>query len=108
MKLIHYQTLEAVTPEELKVLRAIKERFNAEKGFDERIKLWRKDDILACLEPREARWGFTAVADSERERVVRAIERMSVATPHLTWVLYEEGNGGEIVLRGGKPVARVS
>jgi len=107
MELIHYQTLEAVGPDELQALRALKEEFNAQRAFNERIKLWRKSDILEGMEPRDARWGFTRVRDDEeRLRVVLTVRRMSVATPRLTWVLYDEGDGGrEVVLRGGKPVA---
>lgn len=107
MRLIHYQTLETVGPEELRALRALKEEFNSQRSFNERIKLWRKSDILEGLEPRDARWGFTQVRnDEERLRVVLLVQRMSAATPKLTWVLYDEGNGGrEVVLKGGKPVA---
>ena len=106
MKLVHYQTLETVNPEELQALRAIKEGFNERRGFWERIKLWRKSDILDGLEPRGARWGFTRVRDDEdRLRVVLAMRRMSQATPRLTWVLYDEGDGGkEVVLKGGRSV----
>jgi hypothetical protein len=107
MGLIYYQTLETVGPEELRALRAIKEEFNAQRAFSERIKLWRKSDILEGLEPRDARWGFTRVrGDEERLRVVSAIHQMSAATPRLTWLLYDEGDGGrEVVLKGGKLVA---
>ena len=107
MELIHYQTLEAVDPEELRALRALKEEFNSQRSFKERIKLWRKSDILEGLEPRDARWGFTQVRnDEEKLRVILAVQRMSAATPRLTWVLYDEGDGGrEVVLKGGKPVA---
>ena len=107
MELIHYQTLETVGPEELRALRALKEEFNSQRSFNERIKLWRKSDILEGLEPRDARWGFTQVRnDEEKLRVILAVQRMSAATPKLTWVLYDEGDGGrEVVLKGGKPVA---
>lgn len=106
MKLIHYQTLEAVAPEELMALQEIAEEFNAQVP-DARIRLWRKDQILACMRPAKARWGFTSVGNGEREHVLRAIEQMSVAAPRLTWVLYEEGNGDrELVLRAGRAVAR--
>ncbi|MDI6883711.1 MAG: hypothetical protein QMD00_01000 [Hadesarchaea archaeon] len=107
MKLIHYQTLEAVDPEELQALRIVKEQFNERRSFWERIKLWEKSDILAELEPKGARWGFTRVRDDrDRLQVVLTLRRMSQATPRLTWVLYDECNGGkEVVLRGGNPVA---
>ena len=99
---IHYQTLEAVKPRELQVLQAIKERFNAGKDSSERIKLWRKDDILTCLEPREARWGFSRVHDGGKERLFRTLELMSAATPRLTWIVYDEDGLGEFTLKGGK------
>lgn len=107
MDLIHYQTLEAVTPEELRALRAIKEQFNVGRSFSERVKLWRKSDILEGLEPLGARCGFTRVRDDEdRLLIISAIRQISAATPRLTWLLYDEGNGGrEIMLRGGKRVA---
>ena len=102
MKLIHYQTVEAVASEELAVLQEIAEEFNARRPIGERIRLWRKDQILACMRPAKARWGFTSVENGGREQVLRAIERMSSATPRLTWVLYEEGNGDqELMLKGG-------
>ena len=107
MELIHYQTLEAVCPEELRALQALKEEFNAQRSFNERIKLWRKSDILEGMEPRDARWGFTQVrSHEERLRVALTVRRMSAATPRLTWVLYDEGDGGrEVMLKGGKLVA---
>lgn len=107
MKLVHYQTLEAVEPEELRQLVRIKARFNEDRGFWERIKLWRKSDILERLEPNGARWGFTrARNDEDRLRLVLTIREMSQATPRLTWVMYDEGNGGkEVVLKGGATVA---
>ena len=107
MGLIHYQTLETVGPGELRALRAIKEEFNARRAFSERIKLWPKSDILEGMEPPGARWGSTRVQDDEdRLQIVLTIRRMSQATPHLTWLLCDEGDGGrEVVLKGGKPVA---
>ena len=107
LKLVHYQTLEAVEPEEMRQLVRIKARFNGERGFWERIKLWRKSDILERLEPSDARWGFTRARDDEdRLRLVLTIREMSQATPRLTWVLYDEGNGGkEVVLKDGTAVA---
>jgi len=107
MGLIHYQTLETVAPEELRALRAIKEEFNVRRAFSERIRLWRKSDILEGMEPCGARWGFTRVRDDEDKlRIVLTVRRMSQATPHLTWLLCDEGDGNrEVVLKGGKPVA---
>ncbi len=107
MELVHYQTLEAVGQEELQALRHIKNQFNEHRSFWERIKLWRKSDILMGLVPEDARWGFARARDGEdRLQMLSTIRRMSQATPHLTWVLYDESNGGEeVVLRSGRRVA---
>jgi hypothetical protein len=106
MGLLHYQTLEAVESGELELLRWIVSEHNARQSSRQRIKLWRKGDILSCLEPQEARWGFTEVQDEEqRWRVMKTLEKMSLAAPRLSWVIYEEGSGGELVLRGGELVA---
>ncbi len=107
MKLIHYQTLEDVGEEELRLLLRIKSKFNEDRGFWDRIKLWRKSDILNGLEPSDARWGFTRAKDGDdRRRLILAIRNMSKTTPRLTWVLYDDNNGGkEIVLKGGVTVA---
>jgi len=107
LKLVHYQTLEAVEPEELQRLLRIKTKFNEDRSFWERIKLWRKSDILQGLEPSGARWGFTRARDDEDKlKVFKTIREMSRTTPRLTWILYEESNGGkEVVLKGGVPVA---
>lgn len=104
MGLVYYQTVETVGPEELRALRAIKGKFNAGRSFSERIKLWRKGDILEGMEPRDARWGFTQVRDEEEKfRVISAIREMSAATPSLTWLLYDEDdNHGGLVIKGGK------
>ena len=85
----------------------IKDRFNERRSFFDRIKLWRKSDILEGLEPKGARWGFTRLRGNEdRLKVILTIRRLSQATPRLTWVVYDEGNSGrEVVLRGGRPVA---
>ena len=99
MQLVHYQTLEAVNPEELRALQAIKERFNEQRDFWGKIKLWRKADILEGLEPSGARWGFTRVSsDAERQQVLSTIRRMSEATPRLTWLIYDEANGGKEIV----------
>ncbi len=107
LKLVHYQTLEAIEPEELRQLTRIKAKFNEDRSFWERIKLWRKSDILERLEPSSARWGFTQARDDEdRLRLLLTIREMSQATPRLTWVLYDEDNGGkEVILRGGATIA---
>jgi hypothetical protein len=110
MKLIHYQTLESIGPEEFQALRRIKEQFNEGRGFWKRIKLWRKSDLLEGLEPRESRWGFTRIEDEqERLRLLLTIKRMSEATPGVTWVVYDESNGGtELVIRAGRVVSGTS
>jgi hypothetical protein len=110
MRLIHYQTLEPVGPEELQALKRIKERFNEGLGFWKRIKLWRKSDILEGLEPQESRWGFTQVQDEEeRLRVLLTLKRMSEVAPGITWVVYDEGNGGtELIIRAGRVVSGTS
>lgn len=107
MKLIHYQTLEPVAKSELRVLRRVKDGFNEGRCFWGRIKLWRKSDIVDGLEPRESRWGFTRVQDEEeRLRVLLTLKRMSQMSPDVTWVVYDEGNGGgELVLRAGRVVS---
>ncbi|MCS7132029.1 MAG: hypothetical protein NZ934_04820, partial [Hadesarchaea archaeon] len=94
---IYYQTLEAVAPEELEILRRLKEDYNAGcRSSRERIKLWRKGDILTCMEPLEARWGFSWAGDGGKGRVLEALQRMSVATPRLTWVIFDEDRRAEI------------
>mgnify|MGYP001580113547 CR=1 FL=1 len=106
MRLVHYQTIEAVGTEELQTLCRIRGRFNESRNFLDRVKLWRKSDIVEGLEPGDARWGFTRTHDDEdRFQVLSAIRRMSQVTPNLTWVVYDETNGGEEkVLRGGRQV----
>jgi len=105
MSLLHYQTLEAVESGELEFLKWIAREYNVLRSLKKCIKLWRKGDILSCLEPQEARWGFTDVQDDDqRWRVIKTLEKMSLAAPRLNWVIYEEGNGGELVLRGGELV----
>ncbi|HID60806.1 MAG TPA: hypothetical protein EYP46_02970 [Hadesarchaea archaeon] len=107
MRLVHYQTLEAVAGEELQALQRIRSRFNEHRSFVERIKLWRKSDILEELEPKDARWGFSRLhGDKDKPQLLSTLRRMSRATPRLTWVLYDEDNGGEeVMLRGGRRVA---
>lgn len=107
MRLVHYQTIEAVGREELQALRHIQNQFNEHRSFQERIKLWRKSDILMGLVPEDARWGFARVrGEEDRLHVLLTLIHMSQATPQLTWVLYDEGNGGgEVVLRSGRRVA---
>ncbi len=103
---IHYQTLEAVEPEELEILRRLKEDYNSGcRSSRERIKLWRKGDILICMEPPEARWGFSWAGDGGKGRVLEALLRMSAATPRLTWVIFDEDRRAEIAIRGGRPVS---
>jgi len=59
------------------------------------------------MEPGGARWGFTRARDEkDRLRLLTTLRKMSRATPRLTWVMYDEGNGGkEVVLKGGVVVA---
>ncbi len=104
MRLVHYQTLEAVAQKELQVLNRIKNHFNEGRNFMERVKLWPKSYILDGMEPRGARWGFSRLRnDEDRSRLLSVLRSMSRATPRLTWILYDERNGGEeILLRGGK------
>lgn len=102
MRLVHYQTIEPL--KELHALQKIKEEFNQGKNFWDRIKLWKKGDIIDELEPKESRWGYTRVAGEEEYHLLfNTLRRMSEATPGVTWVIYDEGNGGtELLLRGGK------
>jgi hypothetical protein len=106
VRLIHYQTLEPLREEELQALRRIKEQYNENRGFWERIKLWRKGDILSGLEPQDSRWGYTRVRNEEdRQRLLLTLKRMSEATPNTTWIVYDDGDGGsELLLRGGKVI----
>ncbi|MGC8816452.1 MAG: hypothetical protein ACP5PX_01340 [Candidatus Hadarchaeum sp.] len=85
----------------------IKEKFNENRSYWERIKLWRKSDLLNHLEPSGARWGFSRVKnEKDKMQLLSAIRTMSLATPRLTWIMYDESNGGdEIVLKGGSSVA---
>ena len=76
--MIHYQTLEPVRNDDLQILSRIRSKFNEDRNFWERLKLWRKSDILEGLEPSEARWGFTRPRDDgDRLRIVTAIKEMS-------------------------------
>ncbi|MFN4132769.1 MAG: hypothetical protein ACK4GQ_00125 [Candidatus Hadarchaeales archaeon] len=107
MRLIHYQTLEPVEPETLQQLMKIKERYNEGRSFWERIKLWRKSDILPELEPKDSRWGYSQVSsEEEKAKLLQTLKQMSEATPSNTWVIYDEGDGGaELVLRMGRVIA---
>jgi len=107
---IYYQTKESVSDEELSKLKELLEKFNvSRRSAGCRIKLWRKCDILDCLSPMNSRWGFTIVHDAEeREALMEILFKMSEATPRLTWLLLDEGNGGkEVVVRGGRLVGEV-
>ncbi|MEW6222940.1 MAG: hypothetical protein AB1476_06560 [Candidatus Hadarchaeota archaeon] len=107
MRIVHYQTLEPVGSEDLAAIRRIREGFNDGKGFWDRIKLWRKSDVLEGLQPRESRWGFTrAKSEKGKLALLGTLQRISEATPGLTWVIYDDGNGGkELILKGGRAVA---
>lgn len=105
-RMVHYQTEEGVSARELKLLKEVARRYNApRRSSGERIKLWRKSDILSCMTPPDALWGFTKVRDdAERELVFKAVREMSLASPRLTWVLYEDNGsagGKEVILRNG-------
>jgi hypothetical protein len=106
-RILHYQTEESVKVRELELLKGIMCKYNApRRSGDERIKLWRKSDILKCLTPPDALWGFTKVRDDEeRDLVMKTINEMSIAAPRLTWVLYDENGSSEsreILVRDGK------
>ena len=104
-RMLHYQTEESVGIREFELLKGVMRKYNApRRSSGERIKLWRKSDILRCLTPPDALWGFTKVRDdAERELVLKAIREMSTAVPRLTWVLYDENGseGREITIRDG-------
>jgi hypothetical protein len=106
-RILHYQTEESVKVRELELLKGIMCKYNApRRSGGERIKLWRKSDILRCLTPPDALWGFTKVRDDEeRDLILKTINEMSVAAPRLTWVLYDENGSSEsreILVRDGK------
>ena len=106
-RILHYQTEESVKVRELELLKEIMCKYNApRRSGGERIKLWRKSDILKCLTPPDALWGFTKVRDDgERDLVMKTINEMSIAAPRLTWVLYDENGSSEsreILVRDGK------
>lgn len=104
MRLIHYLSLDPLDEEDIQRIAKIKEEYNGEKSFWDRIKLWKKSDIIDGLEPGGARWGFTRVrSDAERAKLMNALKKISEVTPQTTWVVFDDGDGGkEIMLRGGK------
>jgi len=111
--MLHYQTEEPVSAKELEVLKAIMHKYNApRRSSGERIKLWRKSDILRCLTPPDALWGFTKIHDNaDRELVLKAVREMSAAAPRLTWVLYDENGsseGKEMIIQNGGVVSKVA
>ena len=111
-RMLHYQTEEAVSAKEFEALKGVVRKYNApRRSSGERIKLWRKSDILRCLTPPDALWGFTKVRDdAERELMLKAVGEMSVATPRLTWVIYDENGsseGRETIIRNGEIVSRI-
>ncbi len=106
---LQYRTKQAVTAEELKLLRRIEEKYNRLHEWKrERIKLWASNtgDPL----PKAVVWGFTKVADDkEGKLVVQAIKEMSKATPRLTWHMYDEGGltgCKELMIRESKVVEK--
>jgi len=108
-RMLHYQTEEAVSAGEFELLKEVMHKYNApRRSSGERIKLWRKSDILKCLTPADALWGFTKIRDdAERELMLRAVKEMSMAAPRLTWVLYDEDGSaedGEMIVKNGRIV----
>ena len=108
-RMLHYQTEEAVSAGEFELLKEVMHKYNApRRSSGERIKLWRKSDILKCLTPADALWGFTKIHDdADRELMLKAVREMSVVAPRLTWILYEEnGQAGnkEVIIRDGEVV----
>lgn len=121
---LHYQTKEAVTAEELKQLKEIKNKYN--RGHEwvfECIKLWKKSHIWNApviqldgsvkkrSDSDNALWGFTKVNsnDEDGKLVIKAIKEMSRITPRLTWILSDEGgllNSRKIVIKKGKVLRR--
>jgi hypothetical protein len=111
--MLHYQTEEAVGNKDLELLKGVMRKYNAPRRSScERIKLWKKSDILKCLTPPDALWGFTKVRDEwGRELVLKAIREMSAAASRLTWVLYDENGssgGREIIIRDGKVINEIN
>ena len=112
-RMLHYQTEEGVSVGEFRQLKEVVRKYNApRRSSGERIKLWRKSDILRCLTPADALWGFTKVHDDEeRELVLKAVKEMSIATPRLTWVLYDENGSSEsreTIVRNGGVVGKIA
>ena len=108
-RMLHYQTEEAVSAGEFELLKEVMHKYNApHRSSGERIKLWRKSDILKCLTPADALWGFTKIHDeADRELMLKAIREMSVVAPRLTWILYEENGQAEnkeVIIRDGEVV----
>ncbi len=97
-------SLDPLDEEDIQRIAKIKEEYNEEKSFWDRIKLWRKSDIIEGLEPGEARWGFTRVrSDAELAKLMNALKKISEVTPQTTWIIFDDGDSGkEIMLRGGK------
>ncbi|MBC7218591.1 MAG: hypothetical protein H5T49_00435 [Hadesarchaea archaeon] len=58
------------------------------------------------MEPDGARWGFSRVKnEGDKKALLSVLKTMSQATPRLTWIMYDESNGGhELVLKGGSSV----
>lgn len=109
---LHYQTREAVTTEEFKLLKQIEAEYNAKHNWGHGgIKLWKKSWIVR-EPPLNALWGYTKVYRNNRDgkAVIRAIKEMSRGTPRLTWILYDEGgltSGRTFVVKNGKVTERI-
>jgi hypothetical protein len=98
---IHYQSLEGVKHEEMESIRRITGEYNRGMPQGKRVKLWKKSDILECLTPKDARWGFTRVNDErELKSFLRTLKSVSDMTPGISWLIYEEESGKEFMLKG--------
>lgn len=101
--LVHYQTIEEVAPEDVGRLKILMKGLRR-AGI--RMGLWRKSDLLLGLEPAGAVWGYgRAKCEEEIRRLMAAVTMFSRTIPWITWVVYVEGNGGEVMLRNGKCIA---
>ena len=109
---LHYQTWEAVTADEFKLLKQIEAKHNSKRNWGHgEIRLWKKSWIVRDP-PLNAIWGYTKVYrnDGDGKAVIRAIKEMSRVTPGLTWVLYDEGGltgGRKLVIKKGKVAERI-
>jgi len=101
---LHYRTKQSVSAEELKRLKRIEKKYNSsQRWVERRMKIFIDPDIEDKL---KTFCGFTkVVCDEDAELVIAAIKEMSVATPRLTWLVYDEGgltNDVWVKLKAGK------